>query len=105
HGGYHEILQPKRTAELIELVKHRSAGKVKSPAGRLLASTSLSGGKVPAVESMLSACDFVLLHGNGVKEPAGIRTMVQRTRAAKGYRGQPILVNEDDHFDFGREDN
>jgi hypothetical protein len=98
HGGYHPIIQPKHAAELIERVKRRSGG-------RLLVSTSLGGGKLPVVESMLAACDFVLLHGNGVKEPAGIRKMVRDTRGAKGYHGQPIVFNEDDHFDFDRQDN
>jgi hypothetical protein len=49
--------------------------------------------------------DFVLLHGNGVTEPACIRDMVRRCRAMDSYRGQPILLNEDDHFDFDRPDN
>jgi hypothetical protein len=105
HPGYHEILSPKRAAELIQLVQRRSQDKVNAPARRLLVSTSLTGGKVPSVESMLAACDFVLLHGNGIKEPAGIGKMVEQTRAAKGYRGQPIVFNEDDHFEFDRAGN
>ena len=31
--------------------------------------------------------------------------MVDRTRQAEGYRGQPVLFNEDDHFDFDKPDN
>jgi hypothetical protein len=30
--------------------------------------------------------------------------MVRETRAAACYRGQPIVFNEDDHFDFDRDD-
>jgi len=30
---------------------------------------------------------------------------VDRTRARPGYRGQPVLFNEDDHYDFEHPDN
>jgi hypothetical protein len=30
---------------------------------------------------------------------------VAGTRASAAYRGQPILFNEDDHYDFDQEDN
>ncbi|MFO0910446.1 MAG: hypothetical protein U0794_19230 [Isosphaeraceae bacterium] len=46
--------------------------------------------------------DFLLVHGNGVSDPARIASMVQRTRAVAGYRPMPILFNEDDHFEFDR---
>jgi len=85
-------------------VKRRSAGKVKSPAGRLLASTSFTGGAIPT-DNVIAAADFVLLHGNGVGTPDGIREMVRRSRASKAYHGQPVLFNEDDHFDFDKPDN
>ena len=85
-------------------MKRRSTGKVDSPAGRLLVSTSLAGGKVPP-NNVIGACDFVLLHGNGVGNPQRIREMVEQTRASKAYRGQPVLFNEDDHFDFDKPDN
>jgi hypothetical protein len=31
--------------------------------------------------------------------------MVRETGAVHNYRGQPILFNEDDHFDFEQDDN
>jgi hypothetical protein len=102
--GYHEVIKPGRAHELIERVKRRSAGKVNSPARRLLVSTSFTGGAVPT-DNVIGACDFVLLHGNGVGEPDGIRRMVDRVRQSKAYRDQPVLFNEDDHFDFDRPDN
>ena len=37
-----------------------------------------------------------------MSEPTKIADMVDRTRALKNYRGQPILFNEDDHFDFDK---
>jgi hypothetical protein len=102
--GYRPILKPARAHELIDRVKQRSAGKVKGPAGRLLVSTSFTGGAVPS-DNVIAAADFVLLHGNGVGDPARIRAMVDASRASRAYRDQPVLFNEDDHFDFGRPDN
>ena len=104
HEGYHDVIKPPRAHELIERAKRRSAGKVNSPAKRLLVSTSLTGGAIPP-DNIIAAGDFVLLHGNGVGDPDGIRKMVDQVRRAKSYRDQPILFNEDDHFDFDQPDN
>src|SRR4051812_6527368 len=101
NAPYPEIIKPKRAGELIKLVQERSAGRVKNPTGRFYVSTSLTGGQVPG-EPIVRAADFLLLHGNGVKEPARIGEMVRKTRAVAGYRDQPILFNEDDHFDFDK---
>jgi hypothetical protein len=49
--------------------------------------------------------DFLLLHGNGVGDPARIAEMVRQTRARPSYRPMPILFNEDDHFDFDKPTN
>ena len=49
--------------------------------------------------------DFILLHGNGVTEPARIAAMVDQTRALRAYAGQPIAFTENDHFHFDRPDN
>ena len=46
--------------------------------------------------------DFLLIHGNGVKDPDRIAEMVRQTRQVEGYRPMPILFNEDDHFDFDK---
>jgi hypothetical protein len=100
----HEIIRAPRCHELIEVVKTRSAGKVHSPAGRLLVSTSMRGGTIPP-DNITAASDFLLLHGNHVSETARIRQMVDQCRQLPSYRGQPILFNEDDHFDFDAEDN
>jgi len=104
-GRYdHPILMADRCHELVELVQARSTGRVDSPAGRLLVSASTRGGALPP-EGLLGKVDFLLLHGNGVADPARIRDMVRRCRARAAYRRQPILFNEDDHFDFQRADN
>jgi len=100
----HAILKADRCPELMALVRTRSAGKVATAHGRLLVSTSLCGAKVPT-EAIAAESDFLLLHGNGVSEPERIRAMVDATRALDNFRGQPILFNEDDHFDFAAGDN
>ena len=101
HRGYREIIQPKRAGELIRLVQSRSKDRVSAPARCLLVSTSFTGGVVPPA-NVVEVADFLLLHGNGVGDPKRIADMVDRTRRTNGYREQPILFNEDDHFDFDR---
>ncbi|MDF1512613.1 MAG: hypothetical protein P1S60_02265 [Anaerolineae bacterium] len=100
----HDIIRSQRAHELIELVKSISKGRVSSPAGRLLVSTSMGGGAIPP-ENIVESSDFLLLHGNGVAEPHRIRWMVDTCRDMDSYRGQPILFNEDDHFNFDAGDN
>jgi hypothetical protein len=100
----HAILRADRCHELIERIQERSSGRLDTPAGRLLVSTSMRGGALPP-ENVVIAADFLLLHGNGVSDSERIRQMVVQCRELPGYRGQPILFNEDDHFDFGQEDN
>ncbi len=95
----HDILKPARVHELIERVRKISRG------GRsLLAGTSYGGGTIPK-ENVVRVSDFLLLHGNGVSRPERIAGMVRDTRAVPGFRGQPILFNEDDHFDFEQPQN
>ncbi|MCL4194480.1 MAG: hypothetical protein KJZ87_22280 [Thermoguttaceae bacterium] len=92
----HPILRPDRVHELIERVQ-----KTSRDGRRLLAGTSYGGGTIPG-ENVVRTADFLLLHGNGVGDPAKIAEMVRRTRAVPGYSPKPILFNEDDHFDFDR---
>jgi len=100
----HRILTPGWVDALIQRVRQRSDGRLDMPAGRLLVSTSMGGGAIPS-EHIVQASDFLLLHGNGVDSPDGIRDMVRRCRELAAYRGQPILFNEDDHFAFEEPDN
>jgi hypothetical protein len=90
----HEILKPGRVHELI--LRVRNAGH---NGRRLLAGTSYGGGTIPK-ENVVRASDFLLIHGNGVSKPERIAEMVRETRSVPGFHGQPILFNEDDHFDF-----
>ncbi|MEX0886898.1 MAG: hypothetical protein WD009_10715 [Phycisphaeraceae bacterium] len=98
------LIQVERIHELVRRVQQRSEGKLDTPAGRLLVGASMSGGKVPP-ESLVEASDLLLLHGNGVKQPDRIREMVDQTRELSTFRGQPVVFNEDDHFDFDKPDN
>jgi len=100
----HAVLRAERCHELIERVHQRSAGWVDSPAGCLLVSTSTRGNAVPP-DNLIEAGDFLLLHGNGVPGPERIREMVRLCRQSPAYRGQPILFNEDDHYEFDQPDN
>jgi hypothetical protein len=93
----HAILKPERVHELIERVRTRSTAKGQ----RLLVGTSYGGGKVP-LPNVVKASDLLLIHGNGVKEPEKMADLVRRTRKVEGYRPMPIVVNEDDHFDFAK---
>ena len=95
----HDILKPARVHELIERVKsEQREGR------RLLVSTSYGGGAIPR-ENVVRVSDFLLLHGNGVKDPARIGEMVRKTREVAGYKPMPIVFNEDDHFDFDKPEN
>lgn len=93
----HSILQPDRIHELIDIVK-----SIQLDGYRFLVSTSYGGGYIPKPNVVKSA-DFILLHGNGVHHPDSIVTMIEKTRAVEGFHNQPIVFNEDDHFDFDKD--
>lgn len=95
----HPILQPPRVHELITRARTRTRAS-----RRVLIGTSYGGNTVP-LENVVRVSDFLLLHGNGVADPARITEMVRQTRTVPGYRPIPILFNEDDHFDFDKPTN
>ncbi|MEN3940369.1 hypothetical protein WJU23_03675 [Prosthecobacter sp. SYSU 5D2] len=95
----HPILQPDRVHELILRVKAMSQDD-----HRLLVSTSFGGGKVPS-PGVIKNADFLLIHGNGVKGPAAMRQFITRVKEAAHGHSYPIVINEDDHFDFAEKDN
>jgi len=95
----HEILKPGRVHELIERVK-----TTKHEDRRLLVGTSYAGGKVPG-EKVVKSSDFLLVHGNGQDQPQKIVALIRKTRAVVGYRPMPVLINEDDHYDFDKAEN
>jgi hypothetical protein len=95
----HEILKPDRVHELIQLVKNKEKNGF-----RFLVGTSYGGGFIP-LPNVIKSSDFILIHGNGVAEPEKITEMIQKTRKVEGFRKMPILINEDDHFNFDKPKN
>jgi len=93
--GYdHPILKADRVHELIERAK-----AFERNGHRFLVSASFTGNTVPS-PNVVRAADFVLLHGNGVEDPAEMTELIRETRQVEGYRPMPIVVNEDDHYGF-----
>jgi len=100
----YEIVKPARAHELVARIQSRSQGKIKTKAGRLLVSTSyVRESTLP--ERLLQVADCVLWHGNALATPGEIHARAKSIRASAGYRGQPLLNNEDDHFDFDKPEN
>jgi hypothetical protein len=95
----HDILKPARVHELIALVKSKEKNGF-----RFYAGTSYGGGFIP-LTNVVKSSDFILIHGNGVSDPENITGMVNKTRKVEGYTAKPILFNEDDHFNFDKENN
>jgi len=89
----HEIINQNRAHELIL--------RIKKKAPDLLVSTSFNGNTLPP-DKVVAVSDYVLLHGNGVQQPARITEMVKQVRAMPSYQPKPIVFNEDDHFDFDK---
>ncbi len=100
----YDIILPARSHELVARIQARSRGRVKTQAGRLLVSTSFVM-PAPPPERLLQTADYVLYHGNSLPTPQDVHARAKQIRAAAGYRGQPLLINEDDHFDFDKPDN
>jgi hypothetical protein len=100
----YDIIKPARCHELIQRIQSRSRGKIPTKAGRLLVSSSFATrGGFPA--RYLETADYVLYHGNGLKTPEAVHARAKQIRASAGYHGQPLLINEDDHFDFDKPEN
>jgi hypothetical protein len=95
----HEILKPARVHELIDLVKN-----IHRDSYRFYVGTSYGGGFIP-LKNVVESSDFILIHGNGVADPEKISEMVDKTRSVEGYTPKPILFNEDDHFNFNKQEN
>ncbi len=94
------IIKKDRIHELIDLTKSITHNG-RRDGRRLLVGASFNGGSIPS-GNVVAASDFLLLHGNGVKDPEHIARMVEETRRVPGYSPMPILFNEDDHFDFDK---
>jgi hypothetical protein len=93
------IIKKDSIPELISLAK-----SIERDGKRLLVATSFNGNTVPTDE-VVKVSDFVLIHGNGVNDPARITEMVNETRALPSFRPMPVVFNEDDHYDFDQPEN
>ena len=95
--GYdHEIIGKDRVHELIARIQN-----MEKDGRKLLVSVSFNGNSIPP-EKVVEVSDFILLHGNGVHDPARITEMAEIVRAMESYTPKPIVFNEDDHFDFDK---
>ncbi len=92
-----EILRPERVHELVARVRKTRRGDF-----HLLVSTSYSG-PLPT-ENVVTNADFILVHGNGVKNPARITDSVRKIRAMC-ERPTPVVFNEDDNYSFDQPTN
>lgn len=106
NGSYdHKILKPQRVHELIERVK-----AIQIDGRRLLVSTSYGGGVLPG-KKVIDVSDYVLIHGNGVKDLEKMIKLIKDTRELLGSDLKPIVNNEDDspwrekHQGFGEQGN
>lgn len=92
----HEIIKPDNVSDLILRLKKRLPD--------VPVSVSFNGNTIPPDE-IVNVSDYIILHGNGVHDPARISEMVEQVRALPSFRPMPIVFNEDDHFDFGKPEN
>jgi hypothetical protein len=93
-----EILRPERVHELVSRVRG-----IERNGRHLLASTSYSG-PLPKANVATNA-DFILIHGNGVKQPRRITESVSKIRQMLGDAPKPIVFNEDDNYNFDKPTN
>lgn len=98
---HHPVILAPRIHELIDLV--RIVNRAVKPEHPLLVGSSFSGGAVPS-DNVVGASDFVLIHGNETNKE-WLSRQIDLLRQRPSYRGQPIVNNEDDHFDFDQADN
>jgi hypothetical protein len=86
----HEIIR-ERPEELIRLAQRRAAERGLS----LPVSVSSFALRVPS-QAVVDASDYILLHGNAIKDPAEMVKKIQTLRSMAGDTPKPIVNNEDD---------
>jgi hypothetical protein len=101
-----DIIKAPRVHELIELAQQRATHHNH----RMPVSVSYNGGSIPC-PNVVRTADYILLHGNGVRDPQRMVEMIRTVRQMSEYGGQPIVNNEDDrpwldaHQGWGHEGN
>jgi hypothetical protein len=98
---YESIIKSTRIHELIEWA--RAIGRALRPELPPPVGTSFVGRSIPS-DNVIEVSDFLLLHGNGT-DLAWLPEQIRLTRSRAVYRGQPVVCNEDDHFDFEKDAN
>jgi hypothetical protein len=94
------VIKQENEHELIQLAQDYSNEK----GYQYPVSVSFNGNTLPP-PNVVEFADYILLHGNGVHDPARITEMVKLVREMPEYKPVPIIFNEDDHYDFDREEN
>ena len=90
----HAILLKDRVHELINLAKN-----MEKKGYRYLVSTSFPAKIVPT-QNVVDASDYVLFHGNAQRTAANFTNHIEKVKAVVGNRIMPIVINEDDNFNF-----
>jgi hypothetical protein len=85
------IIKAERVHELIALAQERS----RQNNHPLPVSVSYNGGSIPRA-NVVGIADYILLHGNGVQNPARLVEMIRTVRGMKEFTPKPIVNNEDD---------
>ena len=86
-GAYdRDIIKKDRIHELIQVIK-----SMDKDGFHFLTGTSFNGNTIPS-PNVVQHSDFILIHGNGVSDPARITEMVEETRQVDGYKVMPIGV-------------
>lgn len=97
-GQYnHEILLRQRVHELINVVKN-----IKKRGYRYLVTTSFPAVIVPT-KNVVDASDIVLFHGNALRTNEKFIDYIEKVKKVVGNRVMPIVINEDDNFNFDSE--
>jgi arabinoxylan arabinofuranohydrolase len=93
-GYEHKILHPQRIHELIELVKN-----IKKDGYAYPVTTSFIGKGVPT-KNVVDVSDYILIHGNGAGKTTQLQLLIDSTKEVMNGKVLPIVINEDDHYDF-----
>jgi hypothetical protein len=92
----HDLIKQEKVHELI-----MQARQISREGRKLLVATSFNGNTLPP-DKVIEVSDFILIHGNGVRQHERITEMVNEVRAMESFKTMPILFNEDDHYDFDK---
>lgn len=90
----HPILMPDRVHELIELVRNK-----KKNGYRLLVGTSFPA-RIKPTQKVVDASDLILFHGNALRSSQQFESAIEKVKSMAAKRNLPIVINEDDNFDF-----